>query len=602
MSRSIWRALALVLGAAAALAAAPDVFGTSAHAQTRPRQVLRGLDYIHAQQRTDAGFGTAANTSWAILAAAASGERITTDTWKVGAGTPFTNLDGRNHEVAATGYDEDNAAEYYARTILAYVAAGQKVRVFVAGQPRVDLLAKLYGHQDDTEGPTKGSFSPSASSRDFQSIRTTAWAILAMHTVGEDRKARFKDAVTWLSGQQRPDGGFAISSNGDAASNAQDTAMTVQALSLAPAEAGVDPAILRSARAYLKSQQRGDGGFPAKAGGETDAQATAAAIQAIVSLGERQGDGYWKADGNTPESALTRLQLKTGAFARKKGSSDQRFITTAYAVVALNNRSFSAFPRELGTTVKPFDFRPQIGSLSPKANARFTQTRIVLIDASYTDGKNGTGIDTATCRVFVNGANRTKKAQIGPYGLRLRLEGLANGPYNYRIEIADHAGNVRVVQRKFTVAVATPSGIGAGGSSGYIAPGPSSPGYGSPGYGSGTTITPPRAPAPVTTLTPRPYASPSSGGSPVTGRTVVTPSPEASGSASAGSRDDSAGYLGGSLLAMLPAGAILGYLLHRRRLDQLIGASEGRLLPSRGSGWHQITSALGVRKGPPSQG
>src|SRR5664280_1987649 len=58
---------------------------------------------------------------------------------------------------------------------LDYFHARQKVdgavRVFVAGTPRVDLLAKLYGYQDLVDGsPTKGSFSPSISTRTFQAV------------------------------------------------------------------------------------------------------------------------------------------------------------------------------------------------------------------------------------------------------------------------------------------------------------------------------------------------------------------------------------------------------------------------------------------------
>ena len=193
-----------------------------------------------------------AATAWVILGAVASGERVGSTMWTVDGNNPFGFLQAHSHEAAATGPDVDNAPVYYARAIMSYVAADRAERVFVAGTPRIDLLAKLYGYQDLVEGsPTKGSFSPSTSSRTFQAVHTTAWAILAMQALGEDEKDRFALAEQWLATQQLPDGGFPAQAGEPA--NCEDTAVAIQALELA-ADVAVDPAIIPAATPVPQGQ------------------------------------------------------------------------------------------------------------------------------------------------------------------------------------------------------------------------------------------------------------------------------------------------------------------------------------------------------------
>src|SRR5674476_271728 len=187
MGRKIWLALALAVIVAVSFAAGAVAAKHKAASDPRPKTVTKGLDYFHARQKADGGFGTMAATAWVILGAVASGERVGSTMWTVDGNNPFDYLQAHSHEAAATGPDVDNAPVYYARAIMSYVAADHAERVFVAGTPQIDLLAKLYGYQDLVDlPPTKGSFSPSASSRTFQAVHTTAWAILAMQALGEN--------------------------------------------------------------------------------------------------------------------------------------------------------------------------------------------------------------------------------------------------------------------------------------------------------------------------------------------------------------------------------------------------------------------------------
>jgi len=602
MGKKIWLALALAAMIAASFTAGAVAAKHKAAADPRPKTVTKGLDYFHGRQKVDGGFGTMAATVWVILGAVASGERIGSTMWTVDGNNPFGYLQAHSHEEAATGPDVDNAPVYYARAIMSYVAADRAERVFVAGTPRIDLLAKLYGYQDLVDGsPTKGSFSPSTSSRTFQAVHTTAWAILAMQSVGEDEKDRFALAEKWLATQQLADGGFPAQA-GDPA-NCEDTAVAIQALLLA-ADGTVDPTIIPAARQYLKTNQRADGGFPYATGAGTDSWATAAAIQAILAMGEKPDSGDWMVGANSPKSALGTLQLKSGAYEKKRGDATGPLPSTSWAQVALRDKPFTTFPETRPPALKAFVFRPQIKSVSPKNGTRYTNTNSVLIHATYTDGAKGTGVNAATCRVYVDDVNKTKPADIGRYRLYLQLKNVPDGQHTFRLEIIDHAGNVKKVERHFTVATPTPTPTPTLAPTYVPTPTPTytPPPYISPTYTPRptstptpyTTLTPTAYPSSETTVTPTPYQS---DGYPVTGVPVASPSPSDSpGAASSGDSGSAAGFLGGTLLAMLPIGAALSYLAWRRREQALSAAGEGKVLKGGGSAWERLKGALGKSK------
>jgi hypothetical protein len=601
MGRKIWLALALAVIVAAGFAASAVAAKHKAASDPRPKTVTKGLDFFHARQKADGGFGTMAATAWVILGAVASGERIGSTGWAVDGNNPFDYLQAHSHEAAATGPDVDNAPVYYARAIMSYVAADRAERVFVAGTPRIDLLTKLYGYQDMVDGSlTKGSFSPSVSTRTFQAVHTTVWAILAMQAMGENGKDRFALAEQWLATQQLADGGFPAQP-GDY-SNCEDTAMAIQALVLA-ADGALDPAIIPAARQYLKTNQRADGGFPYKpqtGTTGTDAWATSAAIQAILAMGEKPDSPDWMVGANTPRSALGTLQLPNGAYDKKRGDATSPLPTTSWALVALRDKPFTTFPKARPPALKAFVFRPQIGLVLPKNGQKYTSTRAVLIRATYTDGAKGTGVNPKACRVYVDDRNKTKPADIGRHALHLQLKNVPNGLHTYRLEIVDHAGNVKKVERRFTVAIPTPTPTPAptyvpNPNPTYIPPAtiyptPQSTSTPTP-Y---TTITPYSSPSTVTTDTPTPYQS---GGYPVTGAPVASPSPSGSpGATGGGDSGSAAGFLGGTLLAMLPIGAAISYLALRRREQALSAAGEGKVLGGGGSAWERLKGALSKSK------
>ncbi len=586
MGRRSWVGLALATVLAASVVAASMAPVAGGAVAPRPTTVTEGLDFLHAHQRADGGFGSMANTSWGILGAVASGERMSSSLWTHAGKSPFSYLQANNHDTAASGYDVPNPTIYYARTIMAYVAAGHPERVFMAGTPRVDLLGRLYSYQDMTDGsPTRGSFSPSSSSRSFQAVHTTAWAILAMHAMSEDGTDRYAAAVGWLAGQQDPDGGFPDQSS--ASSNLEDTALAIQAL--APTGHG---AIISAARQYLKAGQNPDGGFPYAPHKPTDGTATAAVIQAIVAMGEHQYDAFWQAGGHSPAHGLAGLQRATGGYADRTADAGATVDVTGWALVALSGKAFTSYPRSPGPAAAGFIYKPRIRTAEPKNKAKFTSTRSVLVKATYTDGRGGTGVNPKAVRVYVDKVNRTSHAKVSSSSLRLQLENVPNGVHTYTLRIVDHAGNARLLERTFTVLIPTPA-----------APGPITPTFTPNPYPTATYPPPTTSPTPSTTLypsssaTPYPSASSSPGTQPIYGTPVSSPSasprPTGAGSSGGGS---AAGFVGGTLLAMLPIGAAVSYLAFSRREHALDPAGDGEVLGGGGSTWDRLKQSLAKTK------
>src|SRR5450756_668722 len=169
-------------------------------------------------------------------------------------------------------------------------------------------------------------------------------------------------------------------------------------------------------------------------------------------MGEKPDSAYWMVGANTPKSALGALQQQNGAYDKKRGDDTGPLPTTSWALAALRDKPFTTFPRTRPPALEAFVFRPQMKSVLPKNDQKYTNTHSVLIRATYTDGAKGTRVNPTACRVHVDNVNKTKPADIGRYGLHLQLKNVPDGVHTYRLEIVDHAGNVKKVERRFTVA------------------------------------------------------------------------------------------------------------------------------------------------------
>lgn len=594
MGRRIWLALAVAAIAMAAVLASAQ----AATKEKRSPKVTRGIDYLHAHQVSTGGINSnAGSTVWTILGIVANGERTGSSAWTIGGKNPFTYLQSISHKTAASSGDDPNPPVYYARTIMAYEAVG-KGSIYSAGSAGTDLLAQLESYQDldESHTDTYGSFSMSSSNRNEESVRTTAWAILAMHSIGSldsDSQEHFDAAVTWLEGQAKSSGGFPMQMGDGQSANVTDTALATQALLAGGIQVGDD--IIQNAVAgsdsYLHDVQLSKGGFPASGHEGPDSRATAYAITAIRACGQGpSGDAWSKSrnatDGDTPVAALKRLQTTSGAYPQYAGHITSPVPDTSLALVALSGVNFKSYPAGIPSAVTAFRFRPRLITMAPANNAKST-SGIVLIRATYSDWPGGTGINAKKIRLYVDNADRTKSAAVGSYGLHLQLRNVANGSHTVKLVLVDKAGNLRTVTRTFTVSVPVPSGgtsgsTSTGGTGSVIRP---SSTYVTP-HGS-TTLYPTPTATPTTSSSAYPYSSaspyPSASASPSPSSSAV---PVTGAGTSAGG--GTGGYLGAILLTLLPLGALLSYYVIHRRTEALAAASSGKTLAGGGSGWDHV--------------
>ena len=596
MSRKIWLALAIVALIAASFAA--SVVAAKRASDPRTKYTTHAFDYLHSRQTDSGGFSTPENTAWAILGINAKNERQGSSAWRVKGKSPFIYLQGSDL-VAGASNGVENAPVYFSRVITAYVASGNGNQVATAGSKSINLLTELKKFQDMSDGPNKGAFAAIPGTLN-SAIHSTAWAILALHGVLDDpaSDANFVAAVKWLAKQQNDlgsgtdDGGFSSAVKGQPG-NVVDTSLAIQALTAAESS-GWSPA---NAEGFLRARQNDGGGFSyISQGGSTQSDATSAAIQAIIARG---GDPRtWSKGTRNPYTALDALLQTNGSY--RQTDRLGLIATTSWALAAQDvvSQAFTKYPKTIPSALKPFRFRPEFNSISPKNGAKY-KTHIVLIKATYTDHKGGTGINPSACRLYVDNENRSRAADIGKYGLHLQLKNVPNGDHTYEIQLRDRAGNAKVVERKFVVAVPTPipTHTPTTRPTYYPTVYPTVYPTHTPTPKPYTTPTP--TPTPYQTVTPYPYTSPSTGPSPmVTGSPIPSPSASASptGAGGSGGGGSAAGFVGGTLLAMLPIGAVISYLLLHRREDVLGTASQGTVLAGGGSTWERFKHTLARSK------
>jgi hypothetical protein len=312
------RLLSLIaLAALAALALAPATHAQSADPAAAARSALA---WMRSQQQPDGsfpGFGPG-ETADAVAAIVAAGERP--DDFAKGGTTPLAYLESQAATFAATG------AGAAAKLVLAAVAAGEDPGAF-GGQNLFEQLGATYD-------PATGQYGPD--------VYGHTLALLAIRAARAEPPAA---AVERLLGLQLEDGGWSFDGTTDTGSDTNTTALAVQALA---GRADAADALVK-AQTYLKSQQNDDGGFPysqtSQFGNASDANSTAAVIQALSALGEDPAGEDWAPGGNTPLDALVGLQNSGGAFRYQASQADDNALATYQAVPALLGKALPVATR-----------------------------------------------------------------------------------------------------------------------------------------------------------------------------------------------------------------------------------------------------------------
>ncbi|RMD76989.1 MAG: cell wall anchor protein [Chloroflexi bacterium] len=291
------------------------------------------LTWVAGQQQADgsfAGFGPG-DTADAIVAFVAGGQQPPANA--------VTYLAGQ-----ASTYGTSSAGAT-AKVILAAVAA-QRDPLNFGG---VNLARQLGTSYD----PATGQYG--------SDVYGHALALLAIKAMGVEPPAA---AINRLIALQLRDGGWSFDGTAATGSDTNTTSLAVMALSGYARAADA----LTAARTYLRGQQNSDGGFPysqtSAFGNASDANSTAAVVQAILALGENPDDAAWKQGDATPLSALAAFQNSSGAFRYQDAMPDDNALATYQAIPALARRTLPVATTTIPTAqslIAPAGMLPRTG-------------------------------------------------------------------------------------------------------------------------------------------------------------------------------------------------------------------------------------------------
>ena len=157
------------------------------------------------------------------------------------------------------------------------------------------------------------------------SVNSTIWGILALRSVGLPAGSK---AVAYLRKQQRGNGGWGWYAG--IAPDSNDTAAAIQALRAAGV--GRNAKAIKRGLAYLRTVRNADGGFELTEGRGSDAQSTAWAVQAYLAAGRRVPRGAF--------AYLARLRRADGSYRYSARYGSTPVWVTAQVLPALARRPF----------------------------------------------------------------------------------------------------------------------------------------------------------------------------------------------------------------------------------------------------------------------
>ncbi|MDD5748841.1 MAG: terpene cyclase/mutase family protein [Actinomycetota bacterium] len=186
-----------------------------------------------------------------------------------------------------------------------------------------------------------------------EQINEHIWGMIALAASGETVPEKCR---AWLRSNQRPDGGFGFSQ--DSESDPDDTGAAIEAL----VSCGENPLsnTVKRALEYLKFCQAADGGFCWRSTNSNTAS-TAWAAQGIVAAGQDPDSSEWEKNGKTPIDFLESMQQSDGHVKYMESDDSQPAWMTTEAIPALGKRPY------------PLNFTPP-GSTSSTGKTSYEST------------------------------------------------------------------------------------------------------------------------------------------------------------------------------------------------------------------------------------
>jgi hypothetical protein len=237
----------------------------------------------------------------------------------------------------------------------------------------VNLLSAVDAHFDDATG--------AFGEDNFDQ----ALFILAGGTfLSSPNASRLPAAVEHLRSAQQADGGWEFSAGGGSDSNT--TAMALQAL--LAGHVGTGNAEVVDGVAYLHSVQNTDGGFAFAPGSDSDPNSTALVIQALAAAYQNiDAGGPWASNGHTPMDALLSFRdAATGAF--QYGGEDSAF-ATYQAVPALMLAPFPDLQTRI--IIGPTPIAPTVVTVTPPTIATVKPTPPAVLPGAGGQPRRGSG-------------------------------------------------------------------------------------------------------------------------------------------------------------------------------------------------------------------
>jgi hypothetical protein len=167
-------------------------------------------------------------------------------------------------------------------------------------------------------------------------VNLTSFGVLALRAVGAPLPPM---TLGWLLRQQNGDGGFSFATAGGG-SDVDDTAAALEALAAAGGAPGASTA---RAVGFIRSHQNPDGGFATQGAGDSNAQSTAWAIQGLIATGVDPASVH-RPGGASPLDYLTSLIAPDGHVRYSRGADQTPVWVTAEAAMALDRKPLPLRP------------------------------------------------------------------------------------------------------------------------------------------------------------------------------------------------------------------------------------------------------------------